>query len=243
MDETTILILQAGNVSSGAYDDFSTICKAAKAKGAWIHIDGAFGLWAGATKRLKHLTKGFEHANSYAVDGHKTLNTPYDSGIILCQDEEALVSALHTSASYLASTESREGMYYTPEMSKRARVVELWAALKYLGKEGIDEMVYGMHERAKQFALGFEELEGFKVINKVVFNQVIIQCETDELTIAVMHKIQELRDCWAGGAIWEGRQVIRISVCSWATTVEDVERSLASFATAYQLVKEEVVTA
>ena len=153
IDENTILILQAGNVSSGAYDDFATICQVAKAKGAWIHIDGAFGLWAGATKRLKHLTKGFEYANSYAVDGHKTLNTPYDSGIILCQDEEALVSALHTSASYLASTASREGMYYTPEMSKRARVVELWAALKYLGKDGIDEMIYGMHERTKQLSL------------------------------------------------------------------------------------------
>jgi len=241
IDENTILILQAGNVSSGAYDDFSTICKAAKAKGAWIHIDGAFGLWAGATKRLKHLTKGFEHANSYAVDGHKTLNTPYDSGIILCQDEEALVSALHTSASYLTSTQSREGMYYTPEMSKRARVVELWAALKYLGKEGIDEMVYGMHERTKQFATGFAKLEGFTVINQVVFNQLIIRCETDELTTSVMHKMQELRECWAGGAVWEGRQVIRISVCSWVTTVEDVERSLASFAKAHQLVESEQV--
>lgn len=240
LDDNTILILQAGNVSSGAYDDFATICQAAKAKGAWIHIDGAFGLWAGATKRLKHLTKGFEHANSYAVDGHKTLNTPYDSGIILCQDEEALVSALHTSASYLTSTESREGMYYTPEMSKRARVVELWAALKYLGKEGVDEMVYGMHERAKQFATAFEKMDGFTVLNEVVFNQVIIHCGNDELTMAVMHKVQALRECWAGGAIWEGRQVIRISVCSWATTEKDIERSAASFAEAHQLVQQEL---
>lgn len=241
LDENTLLILQAGNVSSGAYDNFAAICQDAKAKGAWIHIDGAFGLWAGATKRLKHLTKGFEYAHSYAVDGHKTLNTPYDSGIILCQDEEALVSALHTSASYLISTESREGMYYTPEMSKRARVVELWAALKYLGKEGIDEMIYGMHESAKQFAAGFEKLKGFTVINDVVFNQIIVHCTSDELTTAVMHKVQELRECWAGGAIWEGRQVIRISVCSWATTEADIERSLASFAKAYQLVQQELV--
>ncbi len=242
IDNNTILILQAGNVSSGAFDDFATICKKAKEKGAWIHIDGAFGLWAGATKRLKHLTKEFEYANSYAVDGHKTLNTPYDSGIILCQDEEALVSALHTSASYLISTEAREGMYYTPEMSKRARVVELWAALKYLGKEGVDEMVYGMHERAKQFATAFEKMDGFTVINEVVFNQIIIQCETDEMTTAVMHKVQELRDCWAGGAIWEGRQVIRISVCSWATTEADIERSAASFEEAYELVQEAMAT-
>ena len=125
-------------------------------------------------------------------------------------------------------------------MSKRARVVELWAALKYLGKEGIDEMVYGMHERTKQFAAGFATMDGFTVLNEVVFNQLIIRCATDELTTAVMHKIQELRDCWAGGATWEGQQVIRISVCSWATTEEDVERSLASFAKAHQLVQQEL---
>lgn len=243
IDDNTLLILQAGNVSSGAYDDFAAICQKAKEKGAWIHIDGAFGLWAGATKRLKHLTKGFEHASSYAVDGHKTLNTPYDSGIILCQDEEALVSALHTSASYLASTEAREGMYYTPEMSKRARIVELWATLKYLGKEGLDEMIYNMHERAQQFAMAFEKTDGFRVLNEVVFNQVIIQCETDELTTAVMHKVQALRECWAGGAVWEGQQVIRISVCSWATTEEDVLRSIASFKKAYQLVTKELAIA
>jgi len=241
LDDSTLLILQAGNVNSGAYDNFEAICKTAKEKGAWIHIDGAFGLWAGATKRLKHLTKGFEHAHSYAVDGHKTLNTPYDSGIILCQDEEALVSALHTSASYLESNQQREGMYYTPEMSKRARVVEMWAALKYLGKEGVDEMIFEMHERAKEFAERLEKTDGFKVLNDVVYNQVIVQCETDALTIAVMHKMQELRECWAGGSVWEGRKVIRISVCSWATTSEDVQRSVASFAKAYQLVKEEMI--
>lgn len=234
LDDRTLLILQAGNVSSGAYDNFEVICKTAKEKGAWIHIDGAFGLWAGATKRLKHLTKGFEYADSYAVDGHKTLNTPYDSGVILCQDEEALVSALHTSASYLESNNQREGMYYTPEMSKRARAIEMWAALKYLGKEGIDEMILGMHERAKEFAKGLEKIEGFEVLNDVVYNQVIVQCETDELTLAVMHKVQELRECWAGGATWNGRKVIRISVCSWATRSEDVQRSVASFEQAYK---------
>jgi len=241
LDDNTLLILQAGNVSSGAFDDFETICKNAKEKGAWIHIDGAFGLWAGATKRLKHLTKGFELASSYAVDGHKTLNTPYDSGVILCQDEEALVSALHTSASYLESTVAREGMYYTPEMSKRARVVEMWATLKYLGKAGIDEMVFEMHERAKEFAAAFEKIDGFTVVNEVVFNQLIIQCETDELTLAVMNKVQELRECWAGGAIWEGRRVIRISVCSWATTKADVQRSVKSFERALQLVEQKFI--
>ena len=131
-------------------------------------------------------------------------------------------------------------MYYTPEMSKRARVIELWAALKYLGKDGIDEMIYGMHERTKQFAAGFKKMTGFTILNEVVFNQLIIRCETDELTTAVMHKIQELRACWAGGAVWAGQQVIRISVCSWATTEADVERSLASFEKAFQLVTQEL---
>lgn len=237
LDDSTLLILQAGNVNSGAYDDFATICKTARAKGAWIHIDGAFGLWAGATKRLKHLTKGFEYAHSYAVDGHKTLNTPYDSGVILCQDEEALISALHTNASYLASNQRREGMYLTPEMSKRARVIEMWAALKYLGKEGVDEMIFGMHERAKQFANILSENAGFEVLNEVVFNQVIVAFKTDEMTERVMAKVQELRECWAGGAVWEGRRVIRISVCSWATTSDDIERSARSFERALQLVK------
>ena len=236
LDDRTLLILQAGNVNSGAYDNFEAICKTAKEKGAWIHIDGAFGLWAGATKQLKHLTKGFEYADSYAVDGHKTLNTPYDSGIILCQDEEALVSALHTSASYLESSAQREGMYYTPEMSKRARVVEMWAALKYLGKEGVDEMIVEMHERAKEFAIGLNKLEGFEVLNEVVYNQVIVQCKTDEVTLAVMHQVQALRECWAGGSTWNGRKVIRISICSWATTSEDVKRSVASFEKAYHMV-------
>ncbi len=240
LDDSTLLILQAGNVSSGAYDDFATICKAARDKGAWIHIDGAFGLWAGATKRLKHLTKGFEHAHSYAVDGHKTLNTPYDSGVILCQDEEALISALHTSASYLASNERREGMYLTPEMSKRARVVEMWAALKYLGKDGVDEMIFEMHERAKQFAEILAKTVGFEVLNEVVYNQVIVKCATDEMTQLVMEKVQELRECWAGGAVWEGEQVIRISVCSWATTSEDIVRSANSFKKALALVKSDL---
>ena len=229
LDEKTILILQAGNVNSGAFDDFSIICKKARETGAWIHIDGAFGLWAGATKRLKHLTKGFEYAHSYAVDGHKTLNTPYDSGIILCQDKEALVSSLHMSGGYIIIGKERDGMYFTPEMSRRARVIELWATLKYLGKEGIDEMVYGLHSRAKQFGDELSTINGFEVLNDIVFNQVIVKCETDEITDEVINKIQKSRVCWVGGSVWQGKRVIRISVCSWATTEDDVKKSVASF--------------
>lgn len=239
LDDKTILILQAGNVNSGAFDDFEGICKKAREKGAWIHIDGAFGLWAGATTRLKHLTKGFEHADSWAVDGHKTLNTPYDSGIILCRDKEALVSSLHMSGGYIVIGNERDGMYFTPEMSRRARIIELWATLKYLGREGIDQMVYGLHERAKQFASLLKEVEGFEVLNEVAFNQVIVQCQTDEITNRVISEIQELRECWVGGSTWSGRRVIRISVCSWATTPDDVIRSVHSFKKAFNKVMKE----
>ena len=237
LDDRTILILQAGNVNSGAFDDFKSICKKASEKGAWVHVDGAFGLWAGATSKLKHLTSGFEHAKSWAVDGHKTLNTPYDSGIILCKDQEALSASLHMTGGYIIEGEERDGMFYTPEMSRRARVIELWATLKYLGKAGIDEMIYGMHERAKQFASLLTGIDGFTVLNEVVFNQVIVQCETGAMTNQVIEVIQNLRECWVGGSTWQGRKVIRISVCSWATTEEDVQRSVNSFKEALQMVK------
>jgi len=228
LDESTILILQAGNVNSGAFDAFEEICEKAKLANAWVHIDGAFGLWAGATKKLSYLTKGMEKANSWSVDGHKTLNTPYDSGIILCDDQEALIQALQASGSYIVYSEHKDGMLFTPEMSRRARAVELWAALKYLGKSGIDELIFGLHERAVQFSLELKE-NGFEILNDVVFNQVLVACETDELTIKVMEYIQRSGECWVGGAKWNGRAVIRISVCSWATTKDDITRSVDAF--------------
>lgn len=236
LDSSTILILQAGNVNSGAFDNFKVICQKAKGKGAWIHIDGAFGLWAQAAQKLKYLTSGFEFANSWAVDGHKTLNTPYDAGVILCADQEALISSLHMTGGYIITGEERDGMFYTPEMSRRARVIEFWAALKYLGKEGIDQMVQGFHDRAIQFANGLKKINGFHVLNEVVFNQVLVRCDTDEITDQTIAKIQELRECWVGGSTWQGKKVIRISVCSWATTEADITRSLKSFEEALALV-------
>ncbi len=235
LDNSTILILQAGNVNSGSFDDFASICKKAKEAGAWIHIDGAFGLWAGATKTFKHLTKGFEHADSWAVDGHKTLNTPYDSGIILCQNQDALVASLHMSGGYIVKGDERDGMYFTPEMSRRARIIELWATMRYLGKEGIEEMIVGLHKRAKQFADLLESVDGYQVLNDVVFNQVMVQCKDDETTEKVIKSIQDQRECWVGGSTWNGRRVIRISVCSWATTQDDVRRSVDSFQKAIDL--------
>lgn len=234
LDDRTILILQAGNVNSGSFDNFSELCKIAKKAGAWVHIDGAFGLWAGAVDKLKHLTKGIEGANSWAVDGHKTLNTPYDCGIVLCKDEDAIKSALHMAGSYIVTSDKRDGMFYTPEMSRRARVIELWATMKYLGKKGIDEMILEMHKRAVQFSTEVKEVEGFSVLNDVVFNQVLISCADDDLTDKVMKRVQELRECWAGGSVWNGKKVIRISVCSWATTAKDITRSVQSFKQALQ---------
>lgn len=237
LDENTILILQAGNVNSGSFDDFENICINAKKTNAWIHIDGAFGLWAGAVEKLKHLTKGMENASSWAVDGHKTLNTPYDCGIILCADEEALTSALHTSGSYLIESNERDGLFYTPEMSRRARIIELWAIMKYLGKSGIDEMILTMHMRAKQFAEEINQINGFYVENDIVFNQVIIRCETDNLTDKVLSNVQMLRECWLGGSTWFGKKIMRVSICSWATTENDISRSVKSFKKALELEK------
>jgi len=229
LDSTCIVLLQAGNVNSGAFDPFEVICRRANAAGAWVHIDGAFGLWAAGSERLKHLTGGIQGAHSWSVDGHKTLNTPYDSGISLCRDREALVAALQASGAYIMYSENRDGMLYTPEMSRRARAVELWAALKYLGREGIDELIYGLHQRARQFA---EELSaaGFDIVNEVVFNQVVVSAsEQDAETQLILEEIQASGECWVGGSVWQGRKVIRISVCSWVTSAEDVSRSVAAF--------------
>ncbi len=234
LDDSCIILLQAGNVNSGAFDPLQEICDNANAANAWVHIDGAFGLWAGGTRRLCHLTAGMEKAHSWSVDGHKTLNTPYDSGILLCRDKDALVMALQASGAYLNFSESRDGMLYTPEMSRRARAIELWAALKYLGREGVDELVYGLHERAVQFA---QELQAanFKVLNDVVFNQVIIApSEDDKTTQAITEAIQQSGECWVGGSVWQGKKVIRISVCSWVTSAQDVSRSVQAFVAARQ---------
>lgn len=232
LDNRSILILQAGNVNGGSFDDFEKICTKAKKEGAWIHIDGAFGLWVAACNQTSHYTKGIELADSWALDGHKTLNTPYDNGIVLCRNREAIVNALHMSAGYIVLSDHREGMFYTPEMSRRARIVELWATLKYLGKKGIDEMISGMLERTKQFERELSEVKGFKILNEVVFNQLVVACENDELTEKVLKNIQEDRVCWVGGSVWQGRKVIRVSVCSWATTEEDVSMSVRLFADA-----------
>ena len=228
LDSTCILLLQAGNVNSGAFDDFATICPHARERGAWIHIDGAFGLWAAACGDLRGLTAGIELADSWSFDGHKTLNTPYDNGLLLCRDRDALVGALQAAGAYLEYGDERDGMLHTPEMSRRARVFELWAALRYLGRAGIDDLVLGLHQRACQFAAELE-VQGFEILNDVVFNQVLVACGDDAATDATLAAIQQSGECWVGGTTWRDRRAIRISVCSWATTEADVSRSVRAF--------------
>lgn len=228
LDNSCLVLLQAGNANTGAFDNFEEVCKKANEVGAWVHIDGAFGLWAAASKTLSHLTKGMELATSWSVDGHKTLNTPYDSGIIMCRDGEALISALQATGEYLIYSDQKDPILYGPEMSKRSRAIELWATMKYLGKSGIDKMITEFHERAKQLEKGLKE-NGYTILNDVVFNQVLVSCDTDEVTKQALVYIQNSGTCWCGGSTWNGKSVIRVSVCSWATTENDIDLTIAIF--------------
>ncbi len=236
LDRNTLVILQAGNVNSGSFDPLDEICDRANAAGAWVHIDGAFGLWAAASAEKHHLTRGLEKADSWSVDGHKTLNTPYDSGIILCKQPEALAAAMQATGSYILYSENRDGMLYTPEMSRRSRGVELWATLKTIGKSGVEDLVNGLCARAGQFASQISA-HGFHVLNEIVFNQVLVACNSPEETFATLKNLQQSGECWCGSANWHNTPVIRVSVCSWATTSEDIERSVAAFVKAREAVQ------
>ncbi len=228
LDNHTLLIIQAGNVNSGAFDPIDTLCELAKKAGSWVHIDGAFGLWAAASENYRGLTKGIEKADSWSVDAHKTLNAPYDCGIVLCKDRSALASSMQATGSYIQYSENRDGMLYTPEMSRRARSIELWAALKYLGKSGVQEIVDRLCIHAKYFATKLSENE-FLILNDVVFNQILVKCETAEMTNATLKNIQSSGKCWCGGAVWKDEPAIRISVCSWQTTKEDLDDCVGTF--------------
>jgi glutamate/tyrosine decarboxylase-like PLP-dependent enzyme len=228
IDNRTLLILQAGNVNSGAFDSIETLCGIAKKAGAWVHVDGAFGLWAAASDRYRGLTRGIEKADSWSVDAHKTLNAPYDCGIVLCKDRPALIRTMQATGSYIQYSESRDGMLYTPEMSRRARSIELWATLKYLGKSGVRELVDRLCRHAEYFAQRLSE-NGFTILNDVVFNQILVKCETAGMTTATLGNIQTGGRCWCGGAVWHGEPVIRISVCSWQTTKEDIDACVDVF--------------
>ena len=226
LDDRTILILQAGNVNTGAFDPADEILPKAKAAGAWVHVDGAFGLWVRSSAQLRHLAEGFEKADSWATDGHKWPNVGYDCGIALVRDGDALRSAMAIRAAYLSlADQHREPTDYNPELSRRARGVELWAALRQMGRSGMAEIVETTSRHARSFALGLRHA-GFEILNNVVLNQVLVSFGTPEQTLAIIDRIQKDGTCWCGSTVWQGRTAMRISVSSWATTDEDVERSL-----------------
>lgn len=225
LSESTIVCLQAGNVNTGAFDPAPEICTAAGRAGAWVHVDGAFGLWAAVTPTRAHLTAGFDGADSWAVDAHKWLNVPYDSGIVVCRQEEHLRAAMSFSAAYLTLGEHREPGLYTPEMSRRARGVEIWAALLSLGRSGLAELIESCCRHAWRFAEGLSAA-GYQILNEVVLNQVLVSFGDRETTQKVIAAIQDDGTCWCGGTIWQGKTAMRISVSSWATTENDVEQSL-----------------
>ncbi len=228
LDSRTLLVLQAGNVNTGSFDNFEVLCQKARAAGSWVHVDGAFGLWAAASNKLKYLTKGIENANSWSLDAHKTLNAPYDNGIIMCADREALTKALHMTGSYIIYSDKRDGMLYTPDMSRRARAVELWAALKSLGKNGVSELVEDLHDKSVYFAEKLQQ-NNFIIHNNVTFNQILTSVGNPDITEKTLNKIQASGNCWCGGAKWNNVPVIRISICSYRTTYEDIDRSLDAF--------------
>jgi glutamate/tyrosine decarboxylase-like PLP-dependent enzyme len=221
----TIVCLQAGNVNTGAFDPAVEICRTAKASGAWVHVDGAFGLWALASPRYAYLAEGVPDADSWATDGHKWLNVPQDSGIVFVRESEHLRAAMTATAAYLIEGEGREPSHYVPEMSRRARGVEVWAALRSLGRSGLAELVERTCGYASQFAGGLQAA-GYEILNDVVLNQALVSFGSPDVTRRVIRRVQEEGTCWLGGTEWQGQVAMRISVSSWATTEEDVRRSL-----------------
>jgi len=228
LDANTIVCIQAGNVNTGAFDPAKEICKRARDAGAWVHVDGAFGLWAAVSPVYARLLEGVNLADSWAIDCHKWLNVPYDSGIVVVRDPEHLRRAMAAgSAAYLTQGTGREPWQYTPESSRRARGIEMWAAMRSLGRTGLREMIDRNCRQARLFA---ERLRaaGYAVLNDVVLNQVLISFGSPELTGEIIAAIQADGTCWCGGTVWQGHSAMRISVSNWSTTDEDVERSAAA---------------
>jgi glutamate/tyrosine decarboxylase-like PLP-dependent enzyme len=222
---STIVCLQAGNVNTGACDPFEEICPAARQAGAWVHVDGAFGLWAAAAPSRAQLVAGVTEADSWATDAHKWLNVPYDSGLVFCRQPEHLRAAMSASAAYLLQDGRRDGDEYTPEMSQRARGIEVWAALRSLGRSGLADLIERTCSHATRFARGLDEA-GYQVLNEVALNQVLVSFGDPDTTRRVIAALQAEGTCWCGRTVWQGHTAMRISVSSWATTEADVERSL-----------------
>jgi len=203
------------------------ICSKAENAGAWVHVDGAFGLWAAATPQKSALAKGVEQADSWATDAHKWLNVPYDSGLVFVREARHLVAAMSSHAAYLIEGEKREPSHYVPEMSRRARGIEIWAALRSLGRMGLSDLIERCCRFAARIAEGLQR-KGYPVLNDVVLNQVVVKFGDEAQTRQVIRRIQADGTCWCGQTNWQGQVAMRISVSSWATTAEDVEKSLAA---------------
>ncbi|MBU0755111.1 MAG: aminotransferase class V-fold PLP-dependent enzyme [Planctomycetes bacterium] len=221
----TLICLQAGNVDTGAFDPAKEICALAHESDAWVHVDGAFGLWAAAAPERAYLLEGFNKADSWSTDGHKWLNVPYDCGIAIVRDRDALKNALSFRAAYLIQDKNGDSMDFTPDASQRARAVDVWAALRSLGRIGMADLI----ERTCRFAARFAEglgRAGYEILNDVVINQVLVSFGEPERTRRITRAVQEEGTCWCSGTVWQDRVAMRISVSSWATTEQDVERSL-----------------
>ena len=229
-DMPTIVCAQAGNVNTGAFDPFSEIAKETREHGAWLHVDGAFGLWAAATPRLRSLIQGVDLADSWATDGHKWLNVPYDSGIVACAHPESHRTAMSLRAPYLirADDTERTGTDWTPESSRRARAFSVWAALRSLGKNGVAEMIERCCDHARRFADRLSESSEVEVLNDVVLNQVLVRvANDDERTKLTAQLVRDTGKAWLADTVWHGTVAIRISVSDHATTTEDVDATVA----------------
>jgi glutamate/tyrosine decarboxylase-like PLP-dependent enzyme len=229
-DGPTIVCAQAGDVNSGSFDPLEQIGDVVQGTGAWLHVDGAFGLWAAASPRFRHLVAGHERADSWATDAHKWLNVPYDSGIAFCAHPDSHRAAMSVRASYLEQAEpgaARDQMDWNPEFSRRARGFPIYAAIRSLGRQGIAAMVERCCDHARLFAERLRAAEGVEVLNEVVLNQVLVRFDDDDgTTQEVVRRVQEDGTCWLSGTVWQGRAAMRISVSNWQTTEDDVERSV-----------------
>jgi glutamate/tyrosine decarboxylase-like PLP-dependent enzyme len=223
-----IVCAQAGEVNTGAFDPLRAICDAAASHAAWVHVDGAFGLWAAAAPTHRHLVAGARWADSWATDAHKWLNVPYDAGLAFVGYPDVHRAALGATASYLPAG-ARDGWDWSPEASRRARAFAIWAALRSLGRDGVAELVERCCACARRFAEILGEREGVEIVNDVVLNQVLVRFgDDDAATDAVIAAVQASGECWMGGTTWRGRRAMRISVSNWATTISDVDRSCAA---------------
>jgi glutamate/tyrosine decarboxylase-like PLP-dependent enzyme len=233
-DGPTIVCAQAGNVATGAFDAFGPIADACAEHGAWLHVDGAFGLWAAAAPATRHLTAGVERADSWAVDAHKWLNVPYDGAMAIVADPDAHLAAMSLAGPYLvADPGQRDNTNYVPESSRRARAVPVYAAIRSLGRTGIAEMIERNCAQARRMAMQLADIPGAQVLNDVVLNQVLVRLlGGDGANRAAVAAIQRNGTCWLGGTTWNGEYVVRVSISNWATTDADVDRSAAAIAAA-----------